>query len=209
MNDMAHEDIVQQCSEAWDNMRVPGDRFWHELPTDMQALAMQCFKRGTSLRASPVLSPVQGVTVKPLEWRGHTHGWRASSIFGHYDVQANRGLPQPFEVLAPTGYLRMASSEDDGKAAAQSDYEQRILGALTDEAVTDHITDAGKMVPVEPVTVDEGMFRAGERALDDMIGRTQRTPSILVGRDRAAMAKAVIEAALSTTTAREAGWKND
>lgn len=41
--------IGTACEAAWDKIRKPGGKFWHELDGDMRALAMACFMAGAEI----------------------------------------------------------------------------------------------------------------------------------------------------------------
>lgn len=91
-----------------------------------------------ALRAQQPAAPVSGVTVKPLVWEeeaGRSYR-QANCIFGQYQIswlvefecwQLSR--PHMAGREWRDGFSRH-SSKDDAKAAAQADYEDRILSAL-------------------------------------------------------------------------------
>jgi hypothetical protein len=92
----------------------------------------------------------EGVKVKALEWRG----LKASSVFGtyevidatgtgktpHFDVWANFG---PDEEVYVTGGF---ASEAEAKSATQTDYQNRILSAITSPVQT---REDGRKVVIE------------------------------------------------------------
>ncbi len=67
---MSREDFEAtsaECAAAWDNVRIPGDKFFHELPTNMQVLAMQCFARGrASIEVMTQTPPISAEQVEAL-----------------------------------------------------------------------------------------------------------------------------------------------
>jgi len=77
------------------------------------------------------------VTVKPLEWDGHV----AHTTFGSYAVHDCRGYGQTYRLRLPMGVEGhtmldhgselMFTTQELAQAAAQADYEARILSALT------------------------------------------------------------------------------
>ena len=77
------------------------------------------------------------VTVKPLVWDGHV----AHTTFGSYAVHDCRGYGQTYRLRLPMGVEGhtvlshcselMFTTQELAKAAAQADYEARILSALT------------------------------------------------------------------------------
>jgi len=48
VEELTFEFLRDECAAAWDNVRIPGDKFWNELPTNMQVLATQSFRRGVT-----------------------------------------------------------------------------------------------------------------------------------------------------------------
>lgn len=69
---------------------------------------------------------MSAVRVKPLEWKRYDDGWwEASSIFGDYIIREH--YP---DWLSPHGTWVDVSDIDAAKAAAQADYEARIMSAL-------------------------------------------------------------------------------
>lgn len=72
-----------------------------------------------------------GVKVKPLEWN---HGYASVMFGGGYLVTYYAGMEEPAKLETrgwwdgePNGYFKTV---DEAKAAAQADYERRILSAL-------------------------------------------------------------------------------
>lgn len=64
--------------------------------------------------------------IKPLEWNSPDQcSWYADSVIGTYTVWNGYFRPPNAKAGTPAG-----SSIDDAKAAAQADYEQRILSAF-------------------------------------------------------------------------------
>jgi hypothetical protein len=72
------------------------------------------------------------VEVKPLEWTqggpGYTYQFAASTVVGVYEIWSYDGLWTVYLEQKKLDVGLPASS--DAKAAAQADYEQRILSAL-------------------------------------------------------------------------------
>jgi cytochrome c553 len=73
------------------------------------------------------------VEVKPLEWRpSETDAELATTVIGEYSVFVNvddeRG--EWWEAWRERAYLSAWATEDEAKAAAEADYEQRIRSAL-------------------------------------------------------------------------------
>lgn len=89
-------------------------------------------------------APAAGVKVKALEWRELTSPredgpaepngeWEALCVFGAYSIDFDTDddvAKYPFCVWTPEDSLGHFASADDAKAAAQADYEARILSAL-------------------------------------------------------------------------------
>jgi hypothetical protein len=122
----------------------------------------------------------EGVKVRALEWRG----LKASSVFGtyevidatgtgktpHFDVWANFG---PDEEVYVTGGF---ASEDEAKSAAQTDYQNRILSAITSPVQTreDGIriarAEIAALVPDDRDPMDDTDNQAGFRnAIDHVL----------------------------------------
>jgi hypothetical protein len=80
----------------------------------------------------PASPPVGGaVKGKPLEWRNNGWTWDAKTPFGFYEIDGESASDSPRFRLEWQG-LFVADSDDleAMKAAAQADFEQRILSAL-------------------------------------------------------------------------------
>lgn len=107
----------------------------------MAAFKVEDVPVGTKLYASPVRSAQEAVKVKPLVWEGDGHwcngdneGWmeEANTPFGWgYSIEFGRHNEGTWIVDTTFGVrLTGFESPDEAKAAAQADYEQRILSAL-------------------------------------------------------------------------------
>lgn len=81
---------------------------------------------------------LESVKVKTLEWRANPlMNWVAPSIVGQYFVFKDAG-DNTWAMAVPDVVAAGEFETDElAKAAAQADYEQRILSALTTEG-TDH-----------------------------------------------------------------------
>jgi hypothetical protein len=77
----------------------------------------------------------QGVEVKPLEWSENLVGniWSAGCSLTRYYIAWSKfdALYHPRIHYVGDEYLKPCSTLEDAKAAAQADYDQRILSALT------------------------------------------------------------------------------
>lgn len=85
-----------------------------------------------SLRAKPVA----GVSVKPLVWKRRTEGgvWRAETLIGEYRVWTHHEADGAWFWNLTGGATTKSDkclSEDAAKAAAETDYRQRILSVLS------------------------------------------------------------------------------
>lgn len=109
----------------------------------------------------------QAVAVKALEWRGSEGVWhKADAEFGgHYRITQYVGMQKPFKLEthgwwsgSPCGHYELL---DEAKAAAQADYERRILSALTHPAPQQQ---GWQLVPVEPT---EAMLNAAPASFSD------------------------------------------
>jgi hypothetical protein len=128
--------------------------------------------------------PAVAVGVKLLVWEEvcerrseedpreeHTGGYEADCGFGSYFIDIGWGSDSYYwSVLSPDQFDIGSDFEDPeyAKAAAQADYEARILAALTptpvddsqpaDPVVNDHTADVGKMV--DPAAIREAALQA-------------------------------------------------
>lgn len=81
-----------------------------------------------ALRAQPA-----GVKVRGLEWVKHptAEAWRSDTMLGTYQVWIGSRSPAwQFDGLLGERINEIAKNEEAAKAAAQADYERRILSAL-------------------------------------------------------------------------------
>jgi hypothetical protein len=91
--------------------------------------------RTARLAASPSSGAVR---VKPLEWRDHRPdsfpepAWSAQTPFGFYNIEEVSASDSPAYVVRLHAHHFVADKDglDEAKAAAQSDYEQRIRSAI-------------------------------------------------------------------------------
>lgn len=90
-------------------------------------IALDAWNACATLEAQ--LAEKQAVRVKPLVWRGEITKY-AQSPFGAYTIDQTRATPTRFIWSAPIGDWMTVETEAEAKAAAQADYERRILSAL-------------------------------------------------------------------------------
>ena len=85
--------------------------------------------------ADAALAEMGGVRVKPLVWwQSDTGDWCANCELGRYHIGAETGgtwrldyaFRKKFDTKKPRSFIHLV----DAKAAAQADYEARILAAL-------------------------------------------------------------------------------
>lgn len=105
------------------------DFYEHGLP----GWLADCEKEIIAAEAS--LSASTESVVKPLEWVNLSSGQVASTPFGGYQVRGaimTTRTNRPFELMMPKGEYPISThaTEDAAKAAAQADYERRVLSAL-------------------------------------------------------------------------------
>lgn len=123
-----HKDLIERL--AWPvNPNAPDDEV--TLPAWVLDL---CAEARDALEAAP-----QCVGVKPLEWeRSVSLGdvYEVKTIFGEYTCIDNYGIA--YGSVPPTGVAWADfDSLEAAKAAAQADYEQRILASITARSVID------------------------------------------------------------------------
>ena len=72
--------------------------------------------------------------VKPLEWddwsEPHKYWYYSETSFGRYSIRQAFFQESCFVVVTPTELRISENTLEDAKAAAQADYERRILAAL-------------------------------------------------------------------------------
>lgn len=94
--------------------------------------------RGASDLLRRLASSDSGVKVKPLVWRDHRPdsfpepAWSAQTSFGFYNIEEVSASDSPAYVVRLHAHHFVADKDslDEAKAAAQRDYEVRILSAL-------------------------------------------------------------------------------
>lgn len=89
-----------------------------------------------AIAAAEAAERLAGARVKALEWTRNLHGitqW-AETPFGSYAIDPTRSRPMRFMWSGITGDWMAADTEAQAKAAAQADYERRILSALAEPA---------------------------------------------------------------------------
>lgn len=113
-----------------------------------------------------------GARVKALEWSTNWGTIKAETPIGHYFIEARRD--GSFDCRLENVWKTWASSSDAAKAAAQADYERRILSALAKPAGEAEpwgwvIPKRGKRKPVifEADKFDE-VSAAAEAEIDDL-----------------------------------------
>lgn len=109
-----------------DNLRETAIGFEHMIEYGLRDM---CNEAAAALESLSAQGEAEAVGVKPLEWHGK--GWPrvAKTVFGLYKIWAGKDVW--FEGECLNEYTRDRDySEDDAKAAAQADYEQRIRSCL-------------------------------------------------------------------------------
>lgn len=117
-------------------------------------------------RRADLCASGQQVRVKPLEWEpSKTSYTQADCVLGQYQISF-LGEFECWQLSAPhkpgsdwkDGFTRHAS-KSAAKAAAQADYERRILAALTPAPQTDK--EAHRNIPAEPNRPEETLYDRG------------------------------------------------
>jgi hypothetical protein len=95
---------------------------------EASAWAIMEMARRAALAAAP---KADGVRVKALEWSDQGSTLIAQTAFGGYQIDRfpNNGFG-PFHILHGDSFLSHADTLEAAKAAAQADYEARILSAI-------------------------------------------------------------------------------
>lgn len=105
---------------------------------------IEALEAETPVRAAVGALAERAIAVKPLVWKGDT----SVSIAGIYRVfKLIAGDDWAFGVNGIANRWEVYPTIEAAKAAAQADYERRVMSALTVEPGHDHSPDAGKMVP--------------------------------------------------------------
>jgi hypothetical protein len=123
-------ELLDEHKAATDHMRAhPGPlqkkaNEWLSVLTELQSIR--------SLSSDSVSDGSKGVRVKPLEWnKEFGYAARAESPFGVYAITDFAGFDDRYRLDRPNEGQRLCFEDiDQAKAAAQADYEQRILSTL-------------------------------------------------------------------------------
>lgn len=117
-------------------------RAWPDWRTMSEDRAIEHDRSGDQPTAPPARGQVE---VKALEWRGSEGVWaKADALFGAtYRITEYAGMAKPFKLetvgfVGPSGHYELLN---EGKAAAQADYERRIRSALTSPAEPTSVGD--------------------------------------------------------------------
>ena len=88
----------------------------------------------------PAVQP--GAKVKPLWWRGDSSHFFAFCQLGEYHISLSTLADPPgrYRLRLPFGAVQYFDTLEAAKAAAQADYEARILAALTPQPVATALT---------------------------------------------------------------------
>ena len=128
------EAVSVACAEIWNAMRSVGGPFWAELAERHRALAIECYKAGNLAALSRrAANSAGGVEVKALDWAKHpvAEAWRADTMLGTYQVWiGSLATSWQFDSLLGESINEKSGSADEAKAAAQADFNQRILSAI-------------------------------------------------------------------------------
>jgi len=141
--------------------------------------------------------------VRPIDWRDHTYAdvpeFIGHHAFGSFTVKFDQSytLPWTLKPYVPAG--SNFATLDEAKAAAQADYEARILSALTPAP-----TEAGgvREAAIDALTECEEHFDNRADADCDQDGFIPNKEMRLLSVVRTA------RAALSSTPAADAGWQD-
>lgn len=148
---------------------LPGEPIgeMHDIPDGMGLRAIwfnETPRAGTKLFAAPVPQPV---AVKALEWKEYNfHTRNAKTICGYYEVQYRAfgdGVTKWYWRRSGDPLTTSFVTEEEAKAAAQADYETRILGALVNP-VPSEATMPERIAPRYPQASKEPLevIRANE-----------------------------------------------
>lgn len=98
--------------------------------------------RESKLRAEVERLKAQAVAVKPLIWGHHPAGLIASTGMGSAYIIDTREASRPRWLKWPDGYGLDRDTLEGMQAAAQADYEARILSAITIRSASDVAAEA-------------------------------------------------------------------
>lgn len=129
-------DLIDENAECYSENAM--DRAFLGNSEELAALVVEYLALTAS--PSPAASPASpsGVRVKPLEWL--SHAWGAEADGGRYRIEDNGAnwTDDRYWLFVNVGLLSNHRSKfatlDEAKAAAQADYEARILSALASDA---------------------------------------------------------------------------
>jgi hypothetical protein len=167
------------------------EHIWHfPIPADDKAAREYS---ETCKEAAAALSALPAAQVKGLEWRYYPDAFppmyvSQNAAFGNYSIEEAAGSDSPtYDVLNPTmGLMVNCDGLPEAKAAAQADYEKRILSALApampDPTPTERSAGAElakkvwgiDLVPSDPT---EEASRFAARASFDGAGERYETPT--------------------------------
>lgn len=104
------------------------ESIWIPWPTEghvIRAWQSKSFEGGTKYVRDDL-----AVRVKPLEWEYHPVGAMAADTVGISYIIDTRGSDRPRFLKWPGAFAPDVETLESAKAAAQADYEERILSAL-------------------------------------------------------------------------------
>ena len=109
-----------------------------EVREQVAAAIMDALRKDRAIRSRPASAlPEVGERIKPLEWYPDPgafpyNTWGAQSSFGRFIIEEVSASDSPaYEArYTPHHLITIKDSLEDAKAAAQADYERRILSAL-------------------------------------------------------------------------------
>ena len=113
---------------------------------------------------------VGAVKVKPLVWVSGCRGYAAASQLGEYRVTAgNYTTKWVWETPESdvSGWHGLEDSDDAAKAAAQADYEARIMAALDVQPIT--VQDAAKVPEIKALIDAVRLVRSIDEDDDEVI----------------------------------------
>lgn len=139
MSKVSDAEWLEEAARYFENRSTGGEdmAFWANVSN-----AERCRSIAQSLRSQPA-----GVRVKGLDWtrrQRRLDEWKAHTSVGMYEVGEVHGRWSAVlryvdsDCQAEDVVVGRFDSPDEAKAAAQADYERRILSALTEQQGEDH-----------------------------------------------------------------------
>ena len=120
-----------------DVVNVTKDSFYHILQCDQCGVEKAHTRKHMLIKGWNRRADLARPKVKPLEWddwsEPHEYWYCSETSFGRYIIRQAFFSESCFIAVTPTELRISENTLEDAKAAAQADYERRIIAALEGE----------------------------------------------------------------------------